>query len=70
MMPVIWPWRSGLHQTCPSDHIDMLAQFVDGGMIVAGDLVGQRQVGRVEDAGLGAEKAAAAAPLPRRTAGR
>jgi hypothetical protein len=20
--PVIWPWRSGEHQTCPSDHID------------------------------------------------
>ena len=22
MMPVIAPWRSGLHQTCPSDQAD------------------------------------------------
>ncbi|KAK0342308.1 hypothetical protein LTR94_022769 [Friedmanniomyces endolithicus] len=30
----------------------VFAQFVDGGMVVAGDLIGQGQVGGVEDAGL------------------
>ena len=30
----------------------MLAQFVDGGMVIAADLIGQRQVRRIEDARL------------------
>ena len=34
----------------------MLAQFVHGGMIIALHLVGQRQVGRVEDARFAPEK--------------
>ncbi|MNT30774.1 hypothetical protein D3C72_1665840 [compost metagenome] len=35
----------------------VFAQFVDGGMIVVIDLIRQRQVGRIEDAGLAAHEA-------------
>ena len=55
--PVIWPWRSGLHQTMPLGPERVLAQLVDRRMVVAGDLVGKRQVRGVEDAHLGAEVA-------------
>src|SRR3546814_17953080 len=34
----------------------MLSQFFDGGMIVVGDQVGQRQVRRIEDTRFAAEK--------------
>lgn len=34
----------------------MLPQLSDGRMIIVGDLIGQREVGRIEDAGLGAKE--------------
>ena len=43
----------------------MLAQLLDGRMIVACDLIGQRQVARIEDARLRTEEAAAGARPPR-----
>ena len=46
-----------------------LAQFVNGGMIVARDLIGKGQIGRVEDTGLGTEMAQQARRLLRREAG-
>ena len=57
MSPVICPCRSGLHQTCPFGPERKLTEFVDGRVVVPLYLVGERQVGGIEDARFGAEEA-------------
>ncbi len=57
MIPEIWPWRSGLLPDHAFRPQGVFAQFVDGGMVVVVDLIGQRQIGRIEDARLATHEA-------------